>query len=709
MRGAIKVITEFMARLRICVLATVALGVAMTLSQNVGATEHLDQIRDYLSQGKLRSAIVELKNALQSNPDDVEARFLLGKAYLEANDFVSAENQLEKAKALGLTGDELELGLALARLRQGRLEEVLSQSPDAGIPETDFQRDLFVARAEALLGLGQIDEAKATLDRVLAIGPHARGLAAKSRIAFFTGETEAAREHLDHALRLAPEDAHIVTMDAQWLFRDRRIAESAARFSESIDLDPNQLAPYLGKVQAHLALNQLDDAGEIIATLKTTQANNPIVILQDSLYQFFSGNHKAAKAAAERVLSGAPNNRQALFVSGASAFYLQQYEQARGGLSAYLAQQPEDATARALFGSTLLRLGSPDEAYDAVTNVEQIPNDNLAYLGVLTAAAFQAGDTTAGLNYLEQVAAKVPDNAPVLERLGSARFATGDHAGGIEALQQAIALDPSLLSAHRRLFAAYFRTDDFDQALAVAQAVERDFPEQAAGPTLRAIVALRTNDGDTAKAALEEAVEREPDNVEAATNLANITWRQGEADRAREILDGILAENPNHLPTLVRYAAFEQRSGNAESAGSLLRQAVEEHPDASQPRIRWARLQLGAGRATEALDLLQPLLETQANNLAVLETVGLARLQTGDRAGALESFSKLAELAPDNANAHAHLMTAHEHTGNITAALDTAEHALALEPNLAKARLGRVRYLAQMGRLDDAKADLESL
>jgi len=393
MRMPKEAITGFLARLRLCVLVASLLGPAMMLSQDAGATDHLRDVRDYLTQGQLRSAIIELKNVLQSNPDDVEARFLLGKAYLDANNNAAAESQLRKAKALGLESDELELMLAYARLRQGQLEEVISETPDASTPETDIQRDLFVARAEALLGLGQIDEAQATLDRVLARGPHARALAAKSQIALLAGETTAAREHLDQALRLAPEDAHLVTLDAQWLFRQRRFDDAVARFSDAITLDPDPLAPYLGKIQAHLALNQLDDAGEIIETLKTTQADNLAVILQDSLYQLFSANYKAAKAAAGRVLAAVPNNPQALFASGASAFYLRKFEQARARLSAYLSQQPGNATARALLGSALLQLGSPDEAYDTVKSVEQIPSDNLAYLGVLTAAAFQTGDT----------------------------------------------------------------------------------------------------------------------------------------------------------------------------------------------------------------------------------------------------------------------------------------------------------------------------
>ncbi len=42
------------------------------------ASSNLESAKDYLSQGDVRSAIIELKNALQEDPDQAEARFLLG-------------------------------------------------------------------------------------------------------------------------------------------------------------------------------------------------------------------------------------------------------------------------------------------------------------------------------------------------------------------------------------------------------------------------------------------------------------------------------------------------------------------------------------------------------------------------------------------------------------------------------------------------------
>ena len=53
--------------------------------------------KDYLAKNDNKAAIIQLKNALQSNPNLAEARFLLGSALLESGDIAGAEVELRKA------------------------------------------------------------------------------------------------------------------------------------------------------------------------------------------------------------------------------------------------------------------------------------------------------------------------------------------------------------------------------------------------------------------------------------------------------------------------------------------------------------------------------------------------------------------------------------------------------------------------------------
>ena len=59
------------------------------------------EAKQYQKKGDTKAAIIQLKNALQKNPDDVEARYLLGTIYNEIADFPSAEKEAPQGFVLG--------------------------------------------------------------------------------------------------------------------------------------------------------------------------------------------------------------------------------------------------------------------------------------------------------------------------------------------------------------------------------------------------------------------------------------------------------------------------------------------------------------------------------------------------------------------------------------------------------------------------------
>src|SRR4051812_46041147 len=54
--------------------------------------------QEHVANREYTSAIIELKNVLQKEPNNVQARYLLGIAFLENGDFNSAQTELSKAK-----------------------------------------------------------------------------------------------------------------------------------------------------------------------------------------------------------------------------------------------------------------------------------------------------------------------------------------------------------------------------------------------------------------------------------------------------------------------------------------------------------------------------------------------------------------------------------------------------------------------------------
>ena len=673
------------------------------------AASFLERAQEYFAEGDLPSATVELKNALQRDPDNAEARFLLGRVHLQAGDLPGAEKELLRARELGYQGDDFELTFSALRLRQGRYQEVVSDlAADIEI-DTDIKKDLFAARAEALLGLGQIDEATAIYDRILGAGPHARALLGKARIAMALGDPETARDYLDRSAELGPDEPDLVFTDAIWLYQQRRFEESETRFARAVSLEPTRLQAHLGQIQSNMVLGELEVAEELVRRLARRLPGNLLVVLQDAIVQFLRGEHRAAKSAADRVLAADDNQRQALLVAGYSAFQLGDYEQARSRLSGYLADHPTDKRARMVLGATFLRLDQAERAYEIVGSSEIEVPDSAAYLGVLTGAAFGAGDRAAGLRYLQRLAAKSPNNAEIQEKLGVARMQSGDDEGAAQALKISIALAPGRLNPYTRLFAVQVRQQDLAKALETAQNIKTQFPENSAGNTFLGITHAALNDNEQARAAFQSAVDQDPGNIEAATNLAAILRLEGENAAARAVFDGVLQSEPGHLRTLLAYADLERQAGNQAEAEKIWRQAMAANAQAPQPRVLLARSILKTGRIGEALALAEQGLAEHPEDSGLLETVGLARLRVGDNLGALEAFEALAIRRPENAQVQTYRMVALERNGKGTEALAAADAVLELDPTSSRARVARIRYLAQLGRLAEAKDALATL
>src|SRR4051794_39674757 len=112
---------KFMKRLSVLALVVVAaLVVAFDAS---GAAS--DRARAYVADGRkmfaagdLKAAIIQLRNAVQTDPANGEARYMLGLAYYRSGDWPSAEQNLRGAAERGYDHDAVDAALGDALLKQ---------------------------------------------------------------------------------------------------------------------------------------------------------------------------------------------------------------------------------------------------------------------------------------------------------------------------------------------------------------------------------------------------------------------------------------------------------------------------------------------------------------------------------------------------------------------------------------------------------------
>src|SRR5690606_30499216 len=84
----------------------------------------LGSANDYLAKNDVPAAIIQIKNALQADPNHAEARVMLGQTLLLNRDPVGAETEFRKALDLGVPPERVVPALARSMLMLNRASEV---------------------------------------------------------------------------------------------------------------------------------------------------------------------------------------------------------------------------------------------------------------------------------------------------------------------------------------------------------------------------------------------------------------------------------------------------------------------------------------------------------------------------------------------------------------------------------------------------------
>lgn len=89
-------------------LSAAALLLALSsCSTSLSTEEYLQRGTDYMDKKEWKSAIIEYKNSIKQAPKNAQARFFLGKAYLQTFSSDAAIKEFKKAIEFGFDDNEV--------------------------------------------------------------------------------------------------------------------------------------------------------------------------------------------------------------------------------------------------------------------------------------------------------------------------------------------------------------------------------------------------------------------------------------------------------------------------------------------------------------------------------------------------------------------------------------------------------------------------
>lgn len=661
--------------------------------------------RGYLDKNDVVAATIQLKSALQKNPDSASARALLGKALLAGGDAASALVELDKAKALGVPEEQLAPERARALLLTGGAAKVVEQYAGTTLPEPRAQADLLSSLAAAYAARNDLPKAGETVERALQLQPKfAPAVLLQARLKAAQKDVDGALAALDQLLAQEPDHEAAGLLRAELMLVGRNDPAAALEGLRKV------LAAHPKSVSAHVATTRLlrqmgkaDEARTQLAELKKVAPKHPDTLLLEAQQQAQDGNAQGARETAMQLLKVAPENPRVLFVAGLAEYQLNSFVQAEAHLAKAVKVAPGFVGARQLLAQTYLRTGQPAKAIEALMPITDGASADGVSLALAGEAHLALGDTARADDAFKRAAAAAPDDLRVRTSVALGQLAQGQPSA-MEALEAIAAADAGT-RADLALVTARLRANDPNGALKAVDRLQKKTPDRPLPDLLRGRILQARNDPGGAAAAFEAALKKDPKYFPAVAGLASLDVAQGKPDQARQRFEALIASDPANYQAQIALAELAGRTGAPpEEVTQRLNAAVKANPTQAQPRLLLIDQLLRHGEAKAALAAAQDAAAALPNNPAVQEALGRAQLASGDTQQAISTLGRLANQQPTNPMAQLRLADAYVTVRDYDNARRSLEKALQIQADFVPAKRGLALVAVAQGRVPDALA-----
>ncbi|MBT9569041.1 MAG: PEP-CTERM system TPR-repeat protein PrsT [Thiobacillus sp.] len=643
--------------------------------------EHIQRAKDFEDQGKLNGSIIELKNAIQKNPDSPQARLLLGQVYLKTGAGAAAEKELSRAEKLGVSRESIKPQLGEALLLMGEYKRVLDEIlPGDQTSRFNLAR-IYQIRAEAMLRQGQTKEActlfQQSLDTDKSHPPTYWGLA---NCAVVDQDVPKARAWLNDALKLGTQQAQTwVGMGNLEQFNKTHQAALVA-YSNALKVEPNNLEALQSRAALNLGLGNLDAAQADIDKTSRLAPQSLGAFYLSALLHFEQKKYAEARSDLDKIFKLTPDHLPSVLLAGATAHALGSYQQAESLLNRFLARFPHHAYARRVLASTQIKQNQPDRALETLAPLIGADSKDVAALVMASDAYVLKGEPSKTASYLERAAALDPKNAYVQTQLGLSHLSTGDNQLAIAELGNAAALDSNQYRADYALVLAHLSRKEFDKALTAIDALEKKLKGSPLPYTMRGSALLGKNDSPGARRSFEKALSINPAFYPAAASLAQLDLRDKQPDAARKRFERLLEKDKNNLQAMLALAQIAAQNNEEAELVKWLEKAAAAHPNAIGPRAALARHYLTRNEYRKALAIANETLNANPDNPAALDLLGSVQLANNDKTSAASTFTRLTQKTDQSPDSLLRLATAQMSAGKSREARATLQRVLKLDP-----------------------------
>ncbi|OGA97424.1 MAG: hypothetical protein A3E79_13880 [Burkholderiales bacterium RIFCSPHIGHO2_12_FULL_61_11] len=662
--------------------------------------------KDYLAKNDNKAAVIQIKNALQSDPNLPEARFLLGSALLDSGDPVGAETELRKALDLKHPQDAVVPSLAKAMMAQGQAKKLTEEFAKIDLTQPQAKASLQMTLASAYAMQSQPDLAQTALDAALQAEPgYAPALLAQARQKAGQRDFDGALAMVDDVIAKSPRSFEAWKFKGDILLYAKNQGDDAlAAYRKSVEIKPDFLAGHAAVTTMLLQKGDLAAAAVQIEQLKKLSANHPQTQYLEALLAFQKKDFKLARELTQQVVRAAPGNVQGLQLAGAVELQLNSLPSAENYLSRAVQAAPTLALARRLLVVTYLRAGQPAKAMATLLPGLNRENIDPELLSVAGEVYLQNGDVKQAQEYFEKASKQAPKDGRKRTALALTHLMSGSVDTAFEELRD-IAVSDTGTTADLALISAHLRRQEFDKALKAIDGLEKKQPAKPLAAFLRARTLLAKRDTAGARKSFERALTIDPSYFPAVASLAAMDMADKKPEDAKKRFEAVLAKDPKNGQAWLALAELAARSGAAkDEVARLIGKAVAAKPADVAPRLLLINFHLRNKDFKQASSAAQSAVAALPDSPEVLDALGRTQQAAGELNQAIASYNKLAGLQPLSPQPHLRLAAAHLAEKNKEAARASLRKALEIKPDLLQAQRALIALDLDAKKLGEALA-----
>jgi len=643
--------------------------------------DYLSSARAALAKGDLRSAQIDLRNAVRADPQNGEAHYWLGRVSFELGDPVAAQREAEAATARGFDQHLTTRLLGQSLLIQNLYNDVLTKMQPGG-KDADLDATILVFRGYAEIGLHKPDLAQQAFNEAEKEAPNAvEPLLAESRLLAGQGNVDGALARINHAIAVQPKSVDALLAKSQLLRAKGDLAGATTVLDGLIKDQPSIIQARLDRASLEIAANNSKAAQDDIDIVTKAMPGNVQAIYLKAVMAAQAKNYKDADSYLGRIAGFVGRIPRAYLLLAVVKEQLGQLEQAEDAAQRYLARAPEDLAAYKVLARIEFAKREPGKAIDVLQKIADSGKGDAESYDLLGRAYAVTGQSEQSVKAFEKAESLAPTDVGVQTRLATVRMGMGEPGVAMGDLEHTLQLAPKQPAVGEALFFAALATGDMNKTADALQKIKAAEGDTPVVENLTGLLQLAKLDMVDARKTFTDLSVAHPEFIPGQINLARVLAMQGDGPGAEKVLGNVLTKTPAAEPALTMLASDYAQSNRLADAVTLLEHAHTAHPDDPRIAASLGDLYIRSGNAQKALDLASQIKGPSALSEQILSLTAASQLALGQRDRARDTYSQMLKQDPSNLGVRRRLVGLLVEAGDYDSARNTVKAGIALSPH----------------------------